>query len=105
MLLTNQRLDKLASARVDFAHRGMLKGICLSDAILANGVRTLSCNDLRVTITYYLGNDPPILPPEALNAYESGSDEDGDVTGSKVLARTRMSRKIRKCLQILSPAV
>ena len=30
MLLTNQRLDKLAAARVDFADRGMLKGTCLS---------------------------------------------------------------------------
>ena len=38
MLLTNQQLDKLASAQVDFTHRGMLKGTCLSDAILANGV-------------------------------------------------------------------
>jgi hypothetical protein len=30
MLLTNQRLDKLAASRVDFASRGMLKGTCLS---------------------------------------------------------------------------
>ncbi|KAF8462345.1 hypothetical protein JB92DRAFT_3136774 [Gautieria morchelliformis] len=30
MLLTNQRLDKLAAARVDFVDRGMLKGTCLS---------------------------------------------------------------------------
>ncbi len=30
MLLTNQRLDKLAAARVDFADRGMLLGTCLS---------------------------------------------------------------------------
>jgi hypothetical protein len=30
MLLTNQRLDKLAAARVDFAERGMLQGTCLS---------------------------------------------------------------------------
>ena len=29
MLLTNQRLDKLAAARVDFAERGMLGGTCL----------------------------------------------------------------------------
>jgi hypothetical protein len=29
MLLTNQRLDKLAAARVDFARRGMLQGTCL----------------------------------------------------------------------------
>ena len=30
MLLTNQRLDKLAAARADFATRGMLAGTCLS---------------------------------------------------------------------------
>jgi hypothetical protein len=33
MLLTNQRLDKLAAARVDFANRGMLKGTCLSSVL------------------------------------------------------------------------
>jgi len=33
MLLTNQRLDKLAAARIDFSTRGMLKGTCMSDAI------------------------------------------------------------------------
>ena len=32
MLTTNQRLDKLASARVDFEERGMLEGSCLSSA-------------------------------------------------------------------------
>ncbi|KAG6806009.1 hypothetical protein H0H92_013077, partial [Tricholoma furcatifolium] len=26
MLVTNQRLDKLAAARVDFEHQGMLRG-------------------------------------------------------------------------------
>jgi hypothetical protein len=30
MLLTNQRLDKLAAAQVDFQMRGMLNGTCLS---------------------------------------------------------------------------
>ena len=30
MLLTNQRIDKLAAARVDFTDRGMLHGTCLS---------------------------------------------------------------------------
>src|ERR1700729_1885028 len=33
MLLTNQRLDKLAASRIDFAHRGMLQGTCLSYAL------------------------------------------------------------------------
>ena len=33
MLLTNQRLDKLAASRVDFARHGMLIGTCLSYAL------------------------------------------------------------------------
>jgi hypothetical protein len=33
MLLTNQRLDKLAAARVDFTKRGMLKTSLLSDML------------------------------------------------------------------------
>jgi hypothetical protein len=33
ILLTNQRLDKLAAARVDFADRGMLEGSCLSSKL------------------------------------------------------------------------
>jgi hypothetical protein len=33
MLLTNQRLDKLAAARVDFTNHGMLKGTCLSSVL------------------------------------------------------------------------
>jgi hypothetical protein len=37
MLLTNQRLDKLAAANVDFAERGMLEGTCLSDALKTIG--------------------------------------------------------------------
>ncbi|KAK7684399.1 hypothetical protein QCA50_012346 [Cerrena zonata] len=41
MLLTNQRLDKLAASHVDFEARGMLEGTCLS-AALAN---LLSRND------------------------------------------------------------
>jgi hypothetical protein len=33
MLLTNQRLDKIAASRVDFTSRGMLNGTCLSTVI------------------------------------------------------------------------
>lgn len=33
MLLTNQRLDKLAASHMDFSNRGMLDGTCLSDAL------------------------------------------------------------------------
>lgn len=40
ILLTNQRLAKLASCRVNFASRGMLQGMCLSDTL--QGLQTLS---------------------------------------------------------------
>ena len=33
MLLTNQRLDKLAASRVDFANRKMLHGTCLESVL------------------------------------------------------------------------
>jgi len=39
MLLTNQRLDKLAASRVDFADRGMLRGTCLSYIMEKLGTR------------------------------------------------------------------
>lgn len=38
MLITNQRLDKLAAARVDFAERAMLEGTCLSSAQANRGL-------------------------------------------------------------------
>ncbi len=37
MLLTNQRLDKLAAAHVDFTDRGMLDGTALFAALEAIG--------------------------------------------------------------------
>lgn len=37
ILVTNQRLDQLAAARVDFAKRGMLDGTCLSHVLLQLG--------------------------------------------------------------------
>ena len=46
MLLTNQRLDKLAAARVYFANHGMLKGMCLS-SVLDQILRTVSNYILR----------------------------------------------------------
>ena len=38
MLLTNQRLDKLAAARVDFTNNRMLSGTCLSWILLKLGM-------------------------------------------------------------------
>lgn len=38
MLLTNQRLDKLAASCVDFASQGMLHGTCLSNILKKIGI-------------------------------------------------------------------
>jgi len=50
MLLTNQRLDKIAAARSDFEARGMLQGSCISDALheLKNGVTFEERNSIHV---------------------------------------------------------
>ncbi|KAH7904947.1 hypothetical protein BJ138DRAFT_1234046 [Hygrophoropsis aurantiaca] len=38
MLLTNQRLDKIAASRVDFENRGMLPGSCISERLVQLGL-------------------------------------------------------------------
>ena len=53
MLLTNQRLNKLAASHVDFARRGMLVGTCLSYALYTfEGKLLLSCIRLSANYTY-----------------------------------------------------
>ena len=49
MLLTNQRLDKLAASHVDFANRGMLQGTCLSYIL-----EKLSMSDLQLYLLQIL---------------------------------------------------
>ena len=51
MLLTNQRLDKLAAARVDFAHRGMLEGVSLTWALSRLGAWTVTTK-FQVTLSH-----------------------------------------------------
>lgn len=45
MLVSNQRLDKLAAARVDFINRGMLAGSCLSSVYDLRQARELEANE------------------------------------------------------------
>jgi hypothetical protein len=42
MLLTNQRLDKLAALRVNFTHRGMLEGTCITGRLGELGGHSIS---------------------------------------------------------------
>ncbi|THH12620.1 hypothetical protein EW146_g7529 [Bondarzewia mesenterica] len=71
MLLTNQRLDKIAAARVDFDARGMLNGPCLSKAAQL------------VSIPIPLAPPPPTLPA---GDYD-GPRVDATVTLAKTKAR------------------
>jgi hypothetical protein len=50
ILLTNQRLDKLAASRVDFADRGMLQGTCLSYILEKLGMSSI-CSYCLIKLT------------------------------------------------------
>ena len=67
MLLTNQRLDKLAACRVDFAARSMLDGPCLAPNIIP-----------------IPPPPPPLPPPRDL--------DDDSVDGPRVLASVSLVR-------------
>ncbi|TDL21906.1 hypothetical protein BD410DRAFT_284313 [Rickenella mellea] len=79
MLLTNQRLDKLAACRVDFKSRGML-----SKPLFSDGLDDLSTND----------NDQGVgidLRPAGI-----GNEDDGVEEGPRVLAHVDLARKYAK---------
>ncbi|KAG1796311.1 uncharacterized protein HD556DRAFT_1467804 [Suillus plorans] len=73
MLVTNQRLDKLAAARTDFTTRGMLDGTCLSAAINALGEFNNTTFDIRIA------NDEPGNPLREDTEPEVNVQEDEDV--------------------------
>lgn len=52
MLLTNQRLDKLAALQLDFTRRGMLSGTCFSAAMDALGKPNM-CTAVPVQINQH----------------------------------------------------
>lgn len=91
ILLTNQRQDKLAAARVDFEHRGMLRGLVLPDACARAGTPGMS----PLTYTYeslnrILDNPGNAATQNADTGVPSdnvsnggGDDDDGDRHGSQ----------------------
>ncbi|KAF7979332.1 hypothetical protein HWV62_42747 [Athelia sp. TMB] len=72
MLMTNQRLDKLAASRVDYKARGMLEGTCLNSVLL-----TL--------------HQPG--PTDKLNL-DDDDDDDDVVPGPRVQARVKLSATV-----------
>lgn len=83
MLLTNQRLDKLAASRVDFNDRGMLKGTVLSDAVEA--LRSVNeANDLEVAP----------LHAQGIGDEDDDDDDGGVVAGPTILASVDLAKTI-----------
>lgn len=71
ILLTNERNDKLASARVDFKKRGMLEGTAVADA-----VRRLFVSEGRGHLLPGLSTTPPIQQHS-----HSPEDDEDDIFG------------------------
>ncbi|KAH9957041.1 hypothetical protein BGW80DRAFT_1439280 [Lactifluus volemus] len=86
MLLTNQRLDKLAAAHVDFTNRGMLDGTVLSSTLeMIENLRNDSLPD-AVDNSEDGNND-------AVDNSEDGNNDDID-DGPSVLARVELARTV-----------
>jgi len=120
MLLTNQRLDKLAASRVDFAARGMLEGNCLESMLLMLGMPIFSsfCKTLQLVKDVKNANDnanrnaPEPQQTNHTNANagvnndgnsddDNGDDDDndnddnGEMPGPRILACTKLSKTAR----------
>lgn len=94
MLVTNQRLDKLAASRADFNSRGMLHGTCLTD-----GLKRLSCTLLDDTTSGLDGSFDPVDNSQSDPDDDQAADEDGDsgvVSGPRVLASVTLARRARE---------
>jgi hypothetical protein len=95
MLLTNQRLDKLAACRIDFTSRGMLSGPCLDN--------NLNNRESFVTPSVVMSHlSSKIVEAEdgqvaevgnVHNCADAGREDDGIEEGPRVLAHVDLARK------------
>ena len=95
MLKTNERLDKLAAARVDFTGRGMLQGTCLSET-LQQILDRLSDADEDAGEGDEDGQaDGEAEGVEGRDAEDGGDEEEGDgaVDGPRVEAFTALAQR------------
>ena len=94
MLLTNQRLDKLAAARIDFTQRGMLERSKLDDSLTLIGLSPcflLYCGTLT-SIAELIRKRYNKGPGEAVNS----EDYLEIVNDPSILAHTKLCKKICK---------
>ncbi|KAI5982008.1 hypothetical protein EDD15DRAFT_2378623 [Pisolithus albus] len=76
MLLINQRLDKLAMARVDFESRGMLEGTCLSTVLDQLGEDILLNTSSLVIYQVSASHNATHMRPTEANHWLSDEDKD-----------------------------
>ncbi|KAL7278386.1 LOW QUALITY PROTEIN: hypothetical protein ACG7TL_008366 [Trametes sanguinea] len=92
MLLTNQRLDKLAAARVDFAERGMLDAGCLQAMQLAlDPERAQAALTERRTV-----KTRPRVKASTTRAADLDDGYDAAVSGPRIMATVTMAVTARK---------
>jgi len=102
MLLTNQRLDKLAAARVEFTKRGMLKGTCLAEAYAAANGDNRPPDQAQINPPFDDVDVHALPNGEAgvdIEGEDDGEDEDEDegaVPGPAVEAHVDLARTIRQ---------
>ncbi|KAH9022638.1 hypothetical protein EDB85DRAFT_1895162 [Lactarius pseudohatsudake] len=104
MLLTNQRLDKLAAARIDFAKRGMLEGTCL--LFVLDQIRRMVPNFEPVHPLLDHDEDHDEYPPlindcvggsghdnvRVVGEDENDEDDDGAIAGPTVEASVELAK-------------
>jgi hypothetical protein len=104
ILLTNQRLDKLAATRINFTECGMLEGTCLSDALKFIG---MFWRFFHIFIIYIIFSET--LRDEGYSGPENNiddtdgtveNDDDDIVDGPTVLAHVELVRTIREFIKL-----
>ena len=105
MLLTNQHIDKLAAARIDFTNRGMLSGTCLNDALKMLGkyvimfispfksVQILIYVNLEASCT--ADGDGVNQPDDSKEDDDNDDDDDDDDDNINVFAHVQLARTVR----------
>lgn len=95
MLLTNQRLDKLAASHNDFKSRGMLKGTCLSQALLTMGSHedsNMGSEDGGVVNNARDRDGSDGEDNNTHNGENVDDDDDGAVSGPPILAHINLAK-------------
>jgi hypothetical protein len=100
MLTTNQRLDQLAAARVDFTTRGMLKGTLMASALVASAYDYFpSVLMLIVFSDLYSdeGENEPLLDQNTVTSIADEAVQDAIVVDD-ILAEVKLPKTSRKYL-------